>query len=175
MNKSKNGKKVSSKKTLIFTIILITFLILVDQISKYIVINNVNEEINLIDNVLSIKLLENSGIAFGINSGNNKTNIIASIIVLCLVIKFLITKKDMISIYVRILLSLIIAGGIGNVIDRIVYGAVVDFIKFSEIPTFNLADFYIVIGWILFVISVIMYSVKKDHNTKTKDENKIKE
>lgn len=166
-------KNAPKKKELVITLLLIIVLLLIDQISKYIIVNNVKTEIILIENILSIKLVENTGIAFGINSESNKNNIIASIIVLIFIIRFMITKKEMITQYVRFLLSLIIAGGVGNVIDRIGYGAVIDFINLKNVPIFNIADIYIVVGWILFIISVIFYSFGKNpEEINIKLENK---
>lgn len=165
-------KDAPKKKILIITLLLIIVLLLIDQVSKYIVVNNIKTEIILIENILSIKLVENTGMAFGINSESNKNNIIASIIVLIFIVRFMITKKEMITQYVRVLLSFIIAGGIGNVIDRVIHGAVIDFINLKNMPTFNIADIYIVVGWILFIISVIFYSFGKNPEEKNiKKEN----
>ena len=86
----------------------------------------------------------------------------------------MISQKDKLTKPVVIYLSFIIAGGISNVIDRIFKGAVFDFIKVGNFPVFNLADTFIVCGWLLFVINFIKYTaidVKAEFPNK-KDKSK---
>ena len=76
-------------------------------------------------------------------------------LVLAIIIRFLVTQKKNLNYKTTIFISMMIAGGISNVIDRIFRGAVFDFIKIGDFPVFNIADSIIVIGWILFVIDLI--------------------
>ncbi|KJV55653.1 signal peptidase II [Orientia chuto str. Dubai] len=98
----------------------------------------------------------NYGISFGIfncyNNSNNFFLIVNSAIILCLC--YLMTKVEQIFKFNACIL--IITGGIGNIIDRILYGAVFDFIDIYFI-IFNLADLYIFIGTILLTIYYLYY------------------
>lgn len=89
--------------------------------------------------------------------------IAVNIVIIALILKFIISKKDEIENYVLISGGLIIAGGIGNLIDRIFRGFVVDYIDINPIikyPMFNIADICIVIGAILVVIKLIINTIK---------------
>ena len=158
------------KKKNILLILLIVFLIILDQATKIIVINTIKgESVNIINNFLNFTYVENSGVAFGINSNGRVTNIIISIIVMAVVIRFMLNQKEMMNKFTSISLSLILAGGFGNLIDRIFRGTVIDFIDISPIfnfPTFNIADILVVVGWISFALSMAIYTTKEFKNFK---------
>lgn len=145
---------MENKKLLKVLLITIILLILVDQISKILVIKFLPEEKVLIQNVLAISKVENEGIAFGLNK-QNLSNIMLTFLVLAIITRFLVTQKKNLNFKTTVFISMMIAGGISNVIDRIFRGAVFDFIKIGDFPVFNIADSIIVIGWILFVIDLI--------------------
>ena len=158
------------KKKNILLILLIVFLIILDQATKIIVINTIKgESLNIINNFLNFTYVENSGVAFGINSNGRVTNIIINIIVMAVVIRFMLNQKEMMNKFTSISLSLILAGGFGNLIDRIFRGTVIDFIDISPIfnfPTFNIADILVVVGWISFALSMAIYPTKEFKNLK---------
>ncbi len=158
------------KRKNILKILLIVFLIILDQTTKIMVINTIKgDSVNIIKDLLNFTYVENSGVAFGINSNGRITNIITNIIVLAVVIKFIINQKEMINKFTYISLSLILAGGFGNLIDRIFRGTVVDFIDISPMfnfPTFNIADIFVVIGWISFALNMAIYTSKELKNIK---------
>lgn len=145
---------MESKKILRIILILVILIVLIDQISKILVDKFMPEETIILQNVLAITKYENEGIAFGFNK-QNVSNIALTFLVLAIVIRFVVVQKKNLTTKVTIFLSMIIAGGISNLIDRIFRGAVFDFIKLGDFPIFNLADIFIVIGWILFVIDLI--------------------
>ena len=145
------------RKKSIKMIIIVISLIIIDQLSKIYIINNFNKSIG--NEIIKIELAKNYGIAFGLNSGNSK-NIIITIIVLMIVFIFIKNQFERIDVKTGIAISMIIGGGVSNLIDRIFRGYVVDFISVKNFSIFNLADIYIVIGWILFVIFIIKFSKK---------------
>ncbi|MDD3453491.1 MAG: signal peptidase II [Bacilli bacterium] len=144
------------KKLSIYTIILI----LLDQISKILISNILilNEEINIIKNFFNITYVKNIGAAFSIFEGKQIFLVITSILILIIIYYFLINKKDLKKLEI-ISYSLIISGIIGNLIDRIIYQSVIDFLSFKLInyyfPIFNLADTFIVIGSIIYIIIIL--------------------
>ena len=154
------------KYRLISTIIVLT---IIDQVIKYIIsINKENMPISIIKNIIQLNYVENFGVAFGIASGGKSIFIIANIIIIGIILKFLFTQSTSLNNIKKFFLSIIISGGIGNLIDRVFRGFVIDYIDFSQIvnyPVFNFADIMIVIGTIIFAIFIIkdMINDKKEN------------
>jgi len=102
--------------------------------------------------------------------GNNITVIILNSIVISILIGIMILKKQSLNKYKYISLTLIIAGGFGNLADRCTRGHVIDYIDVNKLityPVFNFADICIVIGAIILMISMIVDIVKgKKENGK---------
>jgi signal peptidase II len=124
-----------------------------DQLSKLFVKRLVEStgEIIIIKDFLSITVATNTGAGFSILSGRNMLLIwLAVIIIGGLIYLSTKAKKDYL-----IPLGLILGGALGNLIDRIIYGHVIDFITFSFWPVFNLADSMITIGSIILIIIII--------------------
>lgn len=165
-----NQKKNLSYKVII---IIVVGLILIDQLSKIIAVNRFQNSVIILDGILNFTYTQNTGGAFGIGSGNVFMFILTNIIVIGLIIKFLITQKKMMDKKTQVLLSLILAGGISNLIDRVFRGFVVDFIDlaFFDFPVFNIADICVVSGWIMLVIVTIIYA--KGENKKKEVKNNI--
>lgn len=144
---------MKNKKRWIILAISTILLIMVDQISKGWSQNliGINE---IIPNVLRLQYVENKGGAFGVGQNSTMTFIITNIIVLGIIFRFLILQKDRIDKKTYLCLAMIISGGIGNVIDRILFGYVRDFIEVlpsTHFPIFNFADVLIVIGWLALI------------------------
>jgi len=153
------------KKYLYF--LLPVIYVALDHITKFLVIQNIPYCSYIkINDYFSIVNISNTGVAFSMFQHNN----IFFIVLVSLVIIFLIyfiykNKKEITKLQTHSLL-LILAGGIGNLIDRIFRGAVVDFIDvgYKEVyrwPAFNVADSCVCIGIGLFVISVLFFNKKK--------------
>ena len=140
-------------------IIIIIVGVIIDQISKIIVFNN---EVNftLIPNLLNFTLVKNYGAAFGSFQGLNLALIFVTLTICILILLFMINmyKKGE---FVSPAYYLILSGGVGNLIDRIFRGFVVDFIDTPFIATFNIADSFIVIGAIWILVAEVMKSLKK--------------
>ena len=147
------------KKKRLFILIVILILTIIDQIIKYLVVSNISigSEKIIIDNFLKFIYIRNTGAAFGILSGN----IIFLIFITVLLIFYIVNemKKNINNNLSLLSFSLILSGALGNLIDRVVRGYVVDYISFTlfnrEMSVFNLADTYITIGVVLLIYIVI--------------------
>ena len=135
-------------------LILVSIVFTLDQISKYII--NLNHEYFLNKNlfIFSIKYVRNYGAAFNIFEGNRIFLSLASILSSLILIYFIFFKEALNSLN-RYGLSLILAGSVGNGIDRILKGYVIDFINLNiiDFPIFNIADISINIGCILLIFN----------------------
>lgn len=135
-------------------------LLFLDQLSKYIIEKKFYlYETQEISNFFNITFIVNYGFAFGILNDQklSQTLVILIISVIILYIFFLLAKNN--QFIIKVSLSLILSGAIGNLIDRIARGYVVDFLDFNYLeihwPAFNFADSYITIGFIILLYSII--------------------
>jgi signal peptidase II len=136
--------------------LVVFFILLSDQISKYIVVESLRlgERLN-VTSFFNIVRVQNKGVTFGLLSGKLQPFVFVVISLIIIAFLFVWTKRE--KIY-RLPACLIIGGAIGNVIDRIIHRAVIDFLDFHLLayhwPAFNIADSAIVIGAsVLFYIS----------------------
>lgn len=132
----------------------------VDYIIKILVINNLKpvSTVEVISGLFSLTYVENRGAAFGMLSDARWIFITFTIIIIAVMIYFLFTKR-ITSWLFNISAILIIGGGIGNLIDRIFYGYVVDYLSISFFPPVcNFADYCITVGAALMVIYLIFFS-----------------
>lgn len=157
--------KIIENKKLIILAIVIVCLIAIDQIVKIAVVKNIyNLSITLLEGILNLTYLENTGGAYGIGNDSTLMFIIVNIVVITLILKFMLSKKNDISTYILVSLGLILAGGIGNLIDRIFRGFVVDYIDFNPLikyPVFNLADIYVVVGCMIIGINLLINIIRE--------------
>lgn len=146
-------KKKTQKKVNFYYLILSMFLVVIDQISKLYIrsIFLQGDSLPIIGNFLRFTYLQNTGVSFGLFKGNNLFFIVFSIIALAYFIYLFVVEKEFEMQY-----SLVIAGVIGNVIDRIHLGYVVDFVDIGSFPVFNVADSCISIGviWIILILLI---------------------
>lgn len=155
------------KDTLIYLIMII--LVAIDQIIKYIVASNMDllSSISIIDNFFSITYVINDGAAWNLLSGNQLFLILISLCA-CVAIYIYFIKDKVLSILDKILFGLLYSGIIGNLLDRIVRGNVIDYLDFKilgyNFPVFNLADICIVISTILIVILAFRGDKNENNN-----------
>lgn len=145
-------------KTVRLIVILVTIFIIVDQASKLLVSNLIDGQVG--NDIFAFQIANNTGMAFGFNDGSNVKNIFIMAFVLIIVIRFVKNQIELIDTKTAVALSMVLAGGFGNLIDRIFRGAVLDFIKIYKFPIFNFADVFVVIGAILLVIFLIIFTRK---------------
>ena len=142
------------KQFLLLVIIVIT----IDQISKYILSINLDFFLNKTLFIFSFNYLQNYGAAFNIFEGNRIFLSSISIFSSLALIYFIFFKERLIPLD-RYGLSLILAGSLGNGIDRIIKGYVIDFIslKLFDFPVFNIADIAINIGCIILIFNYFRF------------------
>jgi len=131
-------------------IFIIVFIILsLDQLTKFLVAKYfiLNHSIPVIRGIFNLTLVHNKGAAFGILKNQTSLLIFTSIFAIIL-IYFSLKGNSHRRNYI-VFLSLVLAGAIGNLIDRLFFGYVVDFLDFRIWPVFNVADSSITIGAIL--------------------------
>ncbi len=157
------------KKTLSAVLGILFFLILIwaDRITKNLAVLHLKDqpEIPLIRGIFVLQYLENRGAAFGILQGRRLPLILITIIILAVVLyvyaRAPYTRKF---IFLRVILVLVGAGAVGNFVDRISNGYVVDFLYFKAInfPIFNVADIYVVAAAVLLIYAVLFLFQEED-------------
>ena len=163
--------KLSLKKNKIICLLIIIFGVALDQITKYLIIENMTlgQSIPLWEGVLHITYVINRGAAFSMLSGQRWVFLIISSVAIAVMGAFLIFTKNSRPIWLYSL-SMIISGGIGNMIERIYLGYVTDFIDFTLInfAIFNVADSLVCIGAGLLLLDLIIDFIKDPTGEKSK-------
>lgn len=145
---------------------LTTLLVVIDQVTKYLTVQNIafNEVIEVIPNVVSLTYIENTGAAFSILEGQMWFFYIITVLVIGFVLYYMaVEARD--DKPLGIILSIVLAGTIGNFIDRLINQAVIDMIKleFVDFAIFNVADSFLTIGVIL-LLAYTLYQERKAKN-----------
>ncbi len=151
--------RARSWMTTFISLVTVFSIVVIDRILKIFFSNilSMGESIPVIRNFFHFTLIHNTGIAFGLFKNQGIVFIIIPIIAIVLIafnIYYRRNNKEVSLMYV-FGFSLIMAGAIGNLIDRVTLGYVVDFIDFRVWPVFNIADSAITIGTILILIKCI--------------------
>lgn len=149
-------------------VIIITLLILADQLSKLAAAKYLKQDgpVILWDGVFELRYLENRGAAFGIMQNKQIFFIIMTIVVL-LGLSYIYLKRipnERRFIPLNIIALLLAAGAIGNLIDRVILNYVVDFFYFKliDFPIFNVADIYVTVAAVLLIIFSLFYYKEAD-------------
>ncbi|MBQ6717120.1 MAG: signal peptidase II [Clostridia bacterium] len=146
-------------------LLIIIIVLLSDILTKRWALKNLLNGAGAIDAIPGIfrfRFAWNTGVAFSFLSGWPVLVSVFTVLVLSAVAVFLFFAKNQ-RLFDRVCLALIFAGGLGNFIDRIFYGAVVDFIEFTFIsfPVFNFADVCVVTGTALYAVRVLIGDKRK--------------
>lgn len=140
------------------TIIVIFLVIIIDQCTKYMVRINFEqgETLPIISDILHLTYVRNLGAAFSMFENIKVVTIIIPLFILLIAITALFFFYKRISRFSRISISLIIAGGMSNLIDRIILGYVTDMIDFRIFPVFNIADISVCVGCVLLIVGMFL-------------------
>ncbi len=132
----------------------VTFVILMDQLSKMLVENFLFQPFFAIPGVLWFTYTRNTGIVFGLFSRQPWVLWVTFAVTLTLSVVSSLTKGSTLT---KAGLQMIVGGATGNIVDRFRFGYVVDFINLRYFPAiFNIADLFITIGGVLIVLSLLM-------------------
>lgn len=148
--------------------------VFLDQISKYLIVlyMELYQSVEVIPGVFNFTYIQNEGAAFGSMSNSPWVFMVLSTVMIVGILVYMFWKKPQ----SRLLLSaltMIVAGGIGNMIDRIRLGYVIDFLDFCAFPklwkwTFNVADSFVVIGAGMIILWMILDMVREYKAEKAK-------
>lgn len=163
---------MKNKKTIFIELIIMFLIILLDQITKNLIINK--NDIIIIPNLLIFSYAKNTGIAFSIGENNTIFTIILGIFLLVISLIFSIFFINKKRYYISMCISLIIGGGVGNLVDKTAKGYVIDFInvKLFDFPIFNVADVFITVGIFLLGLKLVKDSFYDNNNCKCKIKTK---
>ncbi len=163
-----NGIQKNKKAAVLAGYLIVSFLlVLLDQWSKHLAVTHLKgqPDIPLIKGVFELSYLENSGMAWGLLAGGRWLFLAGTFFILALII-YAFIKAPLTRRYrlLRMVLAGLSAGAAGNLIDRLFHGYVVDFFSFCLInfPIFNVADCYVVVSGILFLILFLFYYKEED-------------
>ena len=167
---------------IIVSVVLMIVAVAFDQITKYLVVANMElyESIDVIPGVFRFTYIQNRGAAFGSLDEHRWIFMVLSTVAIVAIIAFLFWKKPQSKLLLASLI-LITGGGIGNMIDRVYLGYVIDFLDFCAFPqiwmwVFNVADSFVCIGagmLALWMILDTLKEMKKEKEKKLAEANKV--
>ncbi|WP_215493098.1 signal peptidase II [Fenollaria sporofastidiosus] len=152
-------------------LLIVVLAVALDQITKYFakLYLEGRTAYEIIPNFFSFDYVENRGAAFGIMQGKHIFFYVVTFIAIAIILYIFITEFNTLAMYEKVFLSFFLAGILGNFIDRVFRGYVIDFISFKfgsyQYPCFNLADSYMCVIIVLF-IGYYFYLKIKDKNAK---------
>ena len=153
--------------------IIAAIFICIDQLVKYLTVQNIplQKTVEVVPDVLSLTYYQNTGAAWSILEGQMWFFYIVTLIVIGVIIYYLHTHGRQSKLF-STALSLLLAGAVGNLIDRLFHQFVVDMFKleFIQFPIFNVADSALTIGVALMIIYLIIDEVKLYKQKKSVDK-----
>lgn len=155
---------------MIIALICAVLFVVIDQVSKWLVVNNLGKggSVTVIPGLLDFTYSENDGMAFGLGSDAFRWVFIIVTVVVSGILIYLMFRLEFKSKLYFSSVACIVGGGIGNLIDRLLNGYVVDFLSLSFFsPICNFADYCITAGTVLLIIYILFYF---DKNTASKAE-----
>ena len=161
---------------IIISVALMAVTVILDQISKYIVVANLvlHESIEIIPGILRFTYIQNDGAAFGSMDEHRWVFMLLSTVAIVAILVFLFWKKPQDKLLLSALI-MVTGGGIGNMIDRVALGYVIDFIDFCAFPKiwmwiFNVADSFVCVGAGVLALWMILDTVKEYKKEKAEKQ-----
>lgn len=165
---------------LVTDFMLFVILVIADQLTKHLAVVRLKNQAayNLINSILEFNYLENRGAAFGVLQNQKYFFVFVALIFIGVIVFVLIkvpTQKKYYSL--NILLVMIAAGAVGNMIDRVRYDYVVDFIYLVciQFPIFNVADIYVTTATVILVFQILFVYKTNDFNFLSFNPKKFRE
>lgn len=165
---------------LVTDFMLFVILVIADQLTKHLAVVRLKNQAayNLINGILEFNYLENRGAAFGVLQNQKYFFVFVTLIFIGVIVFVLIkvpTQKKYYSL--NILLVMIAAGAVGNMIDRVRYDYVVDFIYLVciQFPIFNVADIYVTTATVILVFQILFVYKTNDFNFLSFNPKKFRE
>ena len=158
----------------IIAVVLILVGVGLDQLTKYLVVSNMalHESIDIIPGVFRFTYIQNDGAAFGALDNARWVFMVLSTVAIIGILVYMFWKKPQNKLMLSALI-LIVSGGIGNMIDRIALGYVIDFLDFCAFPkvwmwVFNVADSFVCIGAGLLILWLVLDMIREHKAEKEK-------
>jgi len=171
-------------RSLLLYFLIAAFVTIADQVSKSLIqiFLYEGEKVSIIGDLLYFRLVYNAGGAMGTSIGPSWVYLILTLVALVIIARYIITMPYA-GWHVKTALAMIFGGAVGNLIDRIIYGKVIDFIDmdFPDIPflyiqrwfTFNLADAAITVGLVIFAVGILFRKKDKSAPTENQDSSEL--
>ena len=160
---------MKNKSNIILSIVLVIVLLGIDLLLKYLVSTYLTT-VNIIDNFFSLTYVLNDGAAFSLFA--SRTYLLILIALICLFFIIYELKNNLDDRVLSIGYSLVLAGLLGNFIDRLMDGYIIDYLSFKiftyNFPIFNFADILIVVGIIIVMIKEILKERGKRYEVRSK-------
>ena len=180
MSKQGDFMRKGKGKLLLFDLFLLIILVVIDYMTKKMAVIKLKDQpaFNIIDGVLEFNYLENRGAAFGMLQNQRMFFVFVALVFLGVIV-FVLFRAPYEKRYIKlhILLTMIAAGAIGNMMDRLKLDYVVDFIYIVIInfPIFNLADMYVTFSTALLVLSLLFFYKESDLYFISFNQKKIRD
>lgn len=165
---------------LVTDFMLFVILVITDQLTKHLAVVRLKNQAayNLINGILEFNYLENRGAAFGVLQNQKYFFVFVALIFIGVIVFVLIKVPAQKKFYsLNILLVMIAAGAVGNMIDRVRYDYVVDFIYLVciQFPIFNVADIYVTTATVILVFQILFVYKTNDFNFLSFNPKKFRE
>lgn len=165
-NDEENASTPASKRRVLAFCIIVIAWVSLDQLTKSLFANETRTGIiaGPFFGLIDFRIVHNTGGAWGIFSDSTTALAIFSLIVCALFAAYFFYSHKDLNVWATVGIALIVAGGIGNAIDRLVRTYVIDFIEFSffDFPVFNVADIGVTCGFVLLIIGLLTWGGKAD-------------